>query len=984
MVAAPGGGWLRGLRLVMYMLIVLAMAEPRLDLPERAGTVVVLADRSASMPAEAQARQLEAIALLQESMSMRNRLAVVTFGREVGLEQGSTSEALEAFRLQVGSDASNLTGGLQRALSLIPGDGSGRILLLSDGRYTGADPQAQAARAGSRGVAIDYRELSRPVARDLAIVQVDAPDTAAPGESFMITGWAYTPTAQRVSFVLSRGEKRIATGDRSLPAGLSRMTFRDTAPRSGGPDAADRTGSLNYRLTLTATITASSDAATEDSPNENSDPAEISLRPDPMPENNEAQFLVGVTGKKPLLLISDAPGRGLAALLAASGLDVVTTSPDQLDARLDRLASYAGVILENVSATDLPDGTLDQLSALVQTAGSGLAMTGGQRSFGPGGYFKSALDPVLPVSMELRQEHRKLSLAIVVALDRSGSMAMTVPDGRTKMDLANLGTAQVLDLLSPADELGVIAVDSAPHTILNLQAVTDKAAMKNKILSIDSMGGGIYVYEALAASAGMLAEGVPTTRHIILFADAQDAEQPGQYRTLLEKAGRANMTVSVIGLGQPTDVDAPLLRDVAARGAGRAFFTDDPKQLPQLFAQDTFVVARSSFIDEPTAVRTTGGLTALTGRSFTPPPTVGGYNLNYLKPQAQLALATTDEYAAPLVATWNAGLGRVAVYTGEADGKFTGEIAAWSEFGELLSSLSRWIAADDRQLPERFYVRQRVDDGQLTVELFLPPDAAGTLPQEPRLAVLMSGPDRDDSAGPTVLRPRMTYTAPDVLAATVPLQGQQIAVASLDLGELGRTTLAPTRLLYSPEYQPRGPQLVGRAARDGKEILQQLARVTGGQPRPELSGIWQDLPPVPRPVSLAHYFWLAAVLLLIIEILERRTAALSHLTSAIRSSRTSASTSRTAADSVGAPPPSSHRARKNLHREKMTKSGWGKGTQLSQPASTTNRKTDSSPAADMPQSPDAGGSPTSPPAPAGSILDALSAAKKHSDQRTRR
>ena len=613
-------------------------------------------------------------------------------------------------------------------------------------------------------------------------------------------------------------------------------------------------------------------------------------------------------------------------------------------------------------------------------------MTGGQRSFGPGGYFKSPLDPLLPVSMELRQEHRKLSLAIVVALDRSGSMSMTVPDGRTKMDLANLGTAQVLDLLGPTDEIGVIAVDSAPHTILNLSPVTDKAAMKNRILSIDSMGGGIYVYEALAASAGMLANATPATRHIILFADAQDSEQPGQYRELLEKAGRANITVSVIGLGQPTDVDADLLRDVASRGGGRVFFTDDPKKLPQLFAQDTFVVARSSFIDELTPVRTTGALAALTGRAFTAPPPVGGYNLNYLKPEAQLALATTDDYAAPLVATWNAGVGRVAVYTGEADGEFTGPIAGWPQLGDLLTSLARWIAADDQQLPDAFYVRQRVEDGHLTIELFLPPEAQATLPQHPRLRVLLSSPGNAAAAtgGPVAIEPRMQYTAPDVLSASIPLTGQQVALASLDLGPLGRTTLSPARLLYSPEYQPRVLQTADAAARDGRDTLDELARTTRGQARPDLATLWSDLPAVPRPVNLAHYLWLAAVVVLLLEIFERRTAALSQFTGLARSGNRT----RPAQPSESEPVATRRAARRGISallrsRDRSRRSVSVTPKARPQPASNTKAGVADPPTATTgkaaPPAVDA-----APPASSDSILSALDTARKQSDERTRR
>src|SRR5262249_45825599 len=161
---------------------------------------------------------------------------------------------------------------------------------------------------------------------------------------------------------------------------------------------------------------------------------------------------------------------------------------------------------------------------------------------------------------------------MVVALDRSGSMAVPVGGGRTKMDLANLGTAQVLDLLSPMDELGVLAVDTVPHVIAPLAPVTDKEPIRSKIPRIESMGGGIYVYEALAASAKMLLTAKAGTRHIILFADAADAEEPGNYKDLVDKCVSAGITVSVIGLGKRTDSDGPLLEDIAKRGKGRVFF----------------------------------------------------------------------------------------------------------------------------------------------------------------------------------------------------------------------------------------------------------------------------------------------------------------------------------------------------------------------------------------------------------------------------
>lgn len=926
----PSSWWQRGLRACLYLLIVLAMCDPRLVLPERAGTVVVVVDRSASMPGDAGARQLEMVELLHASMSPADRLAVVSFGQRVAMEQEPSVQALPQFAQSVGGDASDLSGALNRALALIPEDGAGRVLVISDGRYTGRDPKAEAARAAAREVAIDYRELARPAIRDLAVSRVDAPSSVQPGESFMITGWAQAAAAQTVNYELSRGGVTIASGTRDLPAGISRLTFRDRA---------ESERSMDYQLRLTP---AGEGAA------------------DPVPENNTGRFIVGVQGSKPVLLVTRSPGQGLAELLRNAGIEVQTAAPDQLRGTLTELSDYAGVLLENVPATDLPSGTLDQLAALVESSGVGLAMTGGQQSFGPGGYFQSAIDPILPVSMELRQEHRKLSLAIVIALDRSGSMAMTVPGGRTKMDLANLGSAQVLDLLGPMDELGVIAVDSAPHTIINLKPVTDKAAMKSKILSIDSMGGGIYVYEALAASTGMLASATPTTRHIILFADAQDAVEPGKYRTLLEKARKANMTVSVIGLGSDTDVDAGLLKDVAARGGGRAFFTQDPKKLPQLFAQDTFVVARSSFIDEQTSVRNTGALAAMTGRSFSAPLDVGGYNLNYLKPDAQLALATQDEYAAPLVATWQAGLGRVAVYTGEADGEFTGPIAGWEQFGDLLSSMTRWIAARDRKLPETLLARQRLENGTLLVELLLDPERPEeSLSAEPKVNVLLGQPGQT----PQLVELQMRYTAPDTLAAQVPLSGTEVAVATLDLGTTGKATLPPARLLYSPEYLP--------ASRDGDATLRALAGMTQGQARSELGAIWDDLIPIDRFKSIGHWLWLIAVVILLLEVLERRTSWVSQFTLSLAKRRAAvraAAITDADAEHESAEPQS--KARQRRSRKKAKRSEVVAVDKAPSSKKQTGAATSDSPISGEPKEDQ------------GDLLSALDQAKQRADRRT--
>jgi hypothetical protein len=351
---------------------------------------------------------------------------------------------------------------------------------------------------------------------------------------------------------------------------------------------------------------------------------------------------------------------------------------------LAELAGFTAVLIEDIPAGKIGKTGMETLSAWITEAGAGLWTTGGRNSYGTGGYFKSVLEPILPVSMELRREHRKLSLAIVVALDRSGSMAVTVAGGRPKMELADLATCEVLNQMSGSDQFGCLAVDSIAHEIIPLSDLSAKSEMEAKILKIDSQGGGIFIYEALEKAAGMITRATAGTRHIILFADAADSEEPGDYKTLVESCVKAGITISVIGLGTERDRDAELLKDIALRGGGQCMFTEDAHELPRLFAQDTFLVSRSTFVEEPTAVRTTAGMVMLTPQPWGEMPQVGGYNLCYLRPGANLAAVTVDDYQAPLVAAWQAGVGRVLCYTGEADGKYTGPIANWPQAGEFL------------------------------------------------------------------------------------------------------------------------------------------------------------------------------------------------------------------------------------------------------------------------------------------------------------
>jgi len=816
----------RGLRIAATALMILAVAGPALILSRQVGRVIAVVDRSKSMPPGADERALELLDLLRDDMPSDARLGVVSFGFDAAVESLPSRDEAAGLNARLDEDGSNLHRALDTALGLIPEGGSGRLLILSDGRWTGPDPRERAGTAATRGIPLDYRVMDRP-GGDLAISEISAPNRISAREGMLITAFISGDRAQTIDYELLRNGRPISRGSRAVRAGDDRLVFRDMAPVSG---------TLSYELRI----------AGEDE--------------DPIPQNNRARFLVDVDAPRGILLVAEDRGSSLARLLRAGGLDVTVQTPIETRFSLDELSGHAALILENVPAEAIGRTGMANIAAWVTETGAGLITTGGQNAYGVGGWYKSPLEPVLPVTMELRRDHQKQALAMVIAVDRSGSMTQPVTVSLAKIDLANIAAAEVVGLLSPIDEIGHIAVDTRPETVIDLRRVDDPGAIRERILELGSSGGGINVYPALVAATKMVAEAAAPTKHIILFSDAADSNEPGNYKELLAKTSAAGITVSVVGLGIENDPHVPLLRDIAERGGGNFYLTNDPLTLPRIFAQDTFVISRRGFIEEPTPITVRAGLQIVTGSAFGQPPALGGYNLCYARDEVALGLTTTDEHRAPVLASWFAGNGRVASFTGEAAGSFAGPFAGWARVGDFYTSIARWAAGAGESLPGGSMLTLVQDRGVARVILHLDPSReTNPFAAVPELNVLRGAPG-DAPERETV---RMRWHDPHALIAELPIRGDETLLPTLSLDGAAVATAAPVRLPYSPEYLPE-------TGERGVSELAALAEITGGRERTTMTRIWKELPPRENRFPLAPYLLAAAMLLFLLEIVERR------------------------------------------------------------------------------------------------------------------
>lgn len=807
------------LRLLLVLLCTFALADPKMNVQDDALDLWVLLDRSDSTEDLVDKGLPEWQRLLEEARPGRNDKAhFFDYGAEI-VEHGSDGSSF------TGSRKLTRTGlALSHVTALAKEGRPSRVLLFTDGYAT--EPLHEAVeQLQARGIPLDFRLVREETLDDFRLARLELPERVQAGEPFLIAATVRGSTDTDVSLILRRGGQTLTETTVKITAGVGRVEFTDRIPRAG---------SFQYEaeVVVGATTTAK----------------------DAHPGNNKATRWIEIAGGPRVLLATKYVDDPVAKVLSSLDFTVDVVS-NPADLHPGRLTGARAVIFNNIPAFEVPQDFLNALDFFVREQAGGFLMAGGKQSFGSGGYFQSSIDPLLPISMELKSEHRKLAVALGIVLDRSGSMAVGVAGGMTKMDLANNGAAEAIGLLGPMDRITVHAVDSAPETVIPLTEVKDKQkALQGRVRKVQSMGGGIFVYEGLKAAWDELKKANVGTRHVILFSDASDSEEPGDYKRLLAEMKKEGCTVSVIGMGTKADVDAKLLEEIAKLGDGRIFFTDRPVDIPKIFAQETVTIARSAFIEEPVGAQPTGRWAEISPKLLEWLPEVDGYNLSYAREDATTSLVSRDEYVAPLVAHARRGLGRSAAVSFPLGGEFSDRIRDWKGYGDFVQTMTRWLMGLD--LPPGIGLKHRLDGTRLTLDLLYDPElwAKKLAVAPPRLRLVESGP------GATPYDVPWKRIAPGHFTVSRDLDEGSIVRGAIQVGE---------------HALPFGPITVGSSVEWAFEPerlaeLRTVAAQTGGRELTNLKEAWLR-PPNRQDVSLRLWIALALLGLLVTEALLTRT-----------------------------------------------------------------------------------------------------------------
>jgi len=659
--------WQRNLssvvRCVLLGVLAVALCGPRVTWPGRERTVVFAVDRSTSIPDEG---SRTAAKYLDECKGLAGEVRVVElpFAARPVVLQPTDDPGDEP---PADADASDLAAAIATASALVPGDRVARVVLLSDGRPTAGDALA-AARAAP--CPVDVVPLPGRPKNEVYVGALSTPGQARAGEPFYLKVGIYSSGENRGKLGLKCDGAALLEETVSLTEGENRFRFPQVVTRAGP-----------------ATFT-----------------AELAGFEDTLPQNNTARAVVFATPRARVLLVESRPALAepLSDALGGENLDVEVRAPEAMPSRLEEFEPYELVILSDVPATALSDDRMEGLRRYVRDFGGGLIVVGGERAFTPGGYKDTVLEEILPVRPHVRTDRPKPSVALVLVLDRSGSM-----EGQS-IELAKQATRRAIENLTPRDQVGVVAFEDRPHWISRIGPVADKAQVLKRIDTI-AAGGGTNMVPAMEQAYLALDEAYAQRKHIIVLTDG--LSHPGDFSALTRRIAGAGITVSTVAVGP--EAAGQVLRDVATVGGGNYYQCEDATAVPRIFALETIAAGKRGICEEPFVPQVVEPSRVLAGIDFGRVKPLLGYAETQLKPTAQLVLASED--GDPLLAWWRYGAGTTAVFTSDVQSRWAAAWLRWEGFGRFWAQLVRQVMRRD---PLRdFSLRARWHGGRAAVTL---------------------------------------------------------------------------------------------------------------------------------------------------------------------------------------------------------------------------------------------------------------------------
>ena len=808
-----------GLRAVILISLIFALAGPRMVRHTSQQCVVFLMDVSDSISKSSQEKALAFMNEALGTMKPSQKVGVIAFGGDASVEFAPCNlKKVDKIYSIPNTSNTDISQPIGLAMALFPEKCAKKIVLVSDGHETIGKAIEQAMLAGSNDVSLDVVPITDEIRHETLLDKMVCPRSVKVGEPFDLKVVAVSTDPTTADIRILRNGEPVGVRRVDLTRGKSILTFQQSV---------DKSGSYEYKAILESGL-------------------------DTRAENNIALSRTIVRGKPKVLYVEGESGQSqyLAGALRSGGMDVEVRNRSGVPNSLAQMSAYDMIVLSDVPAWNLTPEQMKMLKSGVRDLGIGLTMVGGENSFGAGGYFDTPVEEALPVDMSIRKTKVMPSLSVVVVMDKSGSMS-AVEGGVEKIRMANDAASSVVKLLQPIDYVGVVVCHSDPSAAVPLTPASNKDPIYRQIATIRAEGGGIAVFPSIKMAYRMISASNTRQKHVILLADGADCDEQQGVFELVQRMAREKITVTAVAIGDGPHV--PFLKGVAYYGKGGFYLTKYARDLRAIFTKDVLTVSKSLIIEEPFTPGVDAGSPELSGVAEAGVPPLLGYVATSPKPAARVSM--TSHKNDPILATWQYGIGKSTAFTSDCKAHWAARWVSWPSYNkfwaQVLRSTMRKSPATDFQTSVdissgmgRVTIDAVDDKGNFLNMIKFKGSVVNPGTKTEPLTIEQTGPGRYEAA----------FDAREMGSYVV-------NVGRADQGE-NAPEVSIVNIPYSPEYKDIGPDL---------PMLRRLASETGGRFAPDASDVFRkDFRPVRAYIDLWRFFALIAIFLLPVDVAVRR------------------------------------------------------------------------------------------------------------------
>lgn len=809
-------------RLLLLGVFIVLLAEPRAVRKDDALSVVFVLDQSQSMRPEALEASVKYITKLAQEKPEKDEVGLVTFGRGAVVEMPpSQAFPFEGLAVQVDRDGTSLEQALSLGAAVLPEEHAGRIVLISDGVETDGNVELMLDELKSRNVAVDVLPVAYDYEKEVLVERLELPRVVRLGESYEAVATVWAAHAGKARLVLQENGQPVFEQEVSFTQGKNRFAI---------PIYLRDPGYYEYTATL-----------------------EPPRGEDSWAANNKAVSYLFLRGEGRVLVVTNPEGnpadhQPFVRALEESERRVQVMTPFEVPSDPLALMPFDAIVFANVPADQFAITQMHAIQRAVADHGMGFLMLGGGDSYGPGGWHRTPVEEVLPVTMDATQRKILPKSALAIVLH-----TCEFANGNT---WAKEITKAAIKVLGAEDEVGVLVFDFAGRYswLFPLTPAGDYARIAPLINNAQIGDMPDFASTMQMGLAGLQASDA-MTKHMIIISDG-DPQPPSPQLLAQYVASQISVsTVAVFPHGNSTQV----MQQIAATTGGRFYFPQDPKTLPQIFIKEAKTLRRSMIqnktftpaVDFPSPILK--GIDAM--------PALHGYVITTPKARSETVLSVPDaEEPEPVLATWRHGLGKTAAFTSDLSPNWGKDWLTWERYRAFVQQLMIEVSRVAEPSNLRLQTFAAGSQGVVVVEDYA--EEAGFL----NITARVDGPREDPVDVP------LQQVGPRRYEARFPLDGEgryQVTAIASGAGaeEEAREERAHGGLMvaYSQEFL---------RLRSNPLVMERVAERTGGR---VLTGeekgtdvFVEDRPETQRSLPVFDWFLVALACLVPLDVAMRR------------------------------------------------------------------------------------------------------------------